>query len=170
MDAYWHNNKVFEANNLEIGTTVRILQAKGKFDKEKPNYSTKLYKVLGAEGIKYILQSEAGQEEARRYKFAELLKVDKDALLERVQSGNKLRKAREANLALNTLKNKEKVVKTRVAASKAVKEAKAKENQKPIAKRLPEGRAKPPTDWWNGEPPQRPKRDRKPNPIPWYER
>jgi hypothetical protein len=88
------NKKEFKKVSIDIGDTVRIMEGKAKFSKEKQRFSSELYIVNNIEGYKYVVEDLDRNELKRRYKPNELYKV-KD-LVDRVnKSKNKKKEEKE---------------------------------------------------------------------------
>lgn len=70
-ESHKHNEKISTDINLEIGDTVRVLEAKKAFDKEKPQFSKHIYTINERSGNKFKVN-----DLTREFKSYELQKVD----------------------------------------------------------------------------------------------
>ena len=69
------NNVVMEKDGIDVGNSVRVQNDRKTFQKERAKYSTMIYKVVGQNGYKYMLEDENGDANPRLYRANELLKV-----------------------------------------------------------------------------------------------
>ncbi len=75
-----HNESVDEVIDLAIGDTVRILNKKATFSKEKPQFSKDIYTIVERSGYKYLVMDSDEKQLKRRFKPIELLKVNEQAI------------------------------------------------------------------------------------------
>ena len=59
-------------NNISIGVEARILESKGKLEKGSQKYSMDLYKLVGREGNRFIVQDAEGNKQRRKLKPSEI--------------------------------------------------------------------------------------------------
>jgi hypothetical protein len=71
------NRNVLNKNNITIGAEARILESKGKLDKGSQKYSIDLYKLVGREGNRFIVQDAEGDKLRRKLKPSELQVIKK---------------------------------------------------------------------------------------------
>lgn len=72
-----HNEELNNNIKIQVGDTVRILNKKETFDKEKPQFSKELYKITDTSGYKFIVESLDGNTTLRRrFGYNELMKVN----------------------------------------------------------------------------------------------
>jgi hypothetical protein len=67
-----YNRNVINNNNISIGAEARILESKGKLEKGNQKFSIDLYKLVGREGNRFIVENDEGEKLRRRLKPAEL--------------------------------------------------------------------------------------------------
>jgi hypothetical protein len=67
-----YNRNVINKNNISIGAEARILESKGKLEKGNQKFSIDLYKLIGREGNRFIVENDEGEKLRRRLKPAEL--------------------------------------------------------------------------------------------------
>ena len=67
-----YNRNVINKNNISIGAEARILESKGKLEKGNQKFSIDLYKLVGREGNRFIVENDDGEKLRRRLKPAEL--------------------------------------------------------------------------------------------------
>jgi hypothetical protein len=84
-----HNGKV--QVNIPIGSNVRIVLKKGKYDKESNRWSTEIYKVVEQVSQKYILEDANGNKEKRKFKSFELQVINPKNLIEDIVKGDKVK-------------------------------------------------------------------------------
>ena len=72
-----HNEKVYKTVPFKSGETVRILESKDMFSKGKNKFSNDVYKVSDKIGYKIAVKNDDDNKLHRRFKPAELLKVNK---------------------------------------------------------------------------------------------
>jgi hypothetical protein len=70
-DKEYNRNKLKD-NNISIGSEARILESKGKLEKGSQKYSIDLYKLVGREGNRFIVQDSEGEKLRRKLKPSEL--------------------------------------------------------------------------------------------------
>jgi hypothetical protein len=118
-----YNRNVISKNNISIGAEARILESKGKLEKGSQKFSVDLYKLVGREGNRFMVENAEGEKLRRRLKPAELQivktvdsKIDRNIIKEQAaekkqrQVINKLvrgaeMKKEEAKKALENLKS-----------------------------------------------------------------
>jgi hypothetical protein len=66
-DKEYNINKLKD-NNISIGAEARILESKGKLEKGSQKYSIDLYKLVGREGNRFIVQDSEGEKLRRKLK------------------------------------------------------------------------------------------------------
>lgn len=71
-----HNNNIDATLNFNVGDTVRILNRKEAFSKEKPQFSKELYKVVSHSGYKFYVEDKNKKQLKRGLKPNEIQKVD----------------------------------------------------------------------------------------------
>ncbi len=71
------NRNVLKKNNVAVGAEARILESKGKLDKGSQKYSIDLYKLVGREGNRFIVQDAEGDKLRRKLKPSELQVIKK---------------------------------------------------------------------------------------------
>ena len=59
-------------NNISIGVEARILESKGKLEKGSQKYSMDLYKLVGRDGNRFIVQDAEGNKQRRKLKPSEI--------------------------------------------------------------------------------------------------
>ena len=67
-----YNRNVISKNNISIGAEARILENKNKLEKGSQKYSVDLYKLVGRDGNRFIVENDEGEKLRRRLKPAEL--------------------------------------------------------------------------------------------------
>ena len=67
-----YNRNVISKNNISIGAEARILESKGKLEKGSQKFSVDLYKLVGREGNRFMVENAEGEKLRRRLKPAEL--------------------------------------------------------------------------------------------------
>ena len=72
-----HNEKVYKTVPFKSGETVRVLEEKEMFGKGKNKFSNETYKVSDKTGYKISVKNEDNNKLHRKFKPAELLKVNK---------------------------------------------------------------------------------------------
>ena len=65
-----YNRNVINKNNISIGAEARILESKGKLEKGNQKFSIDLYKLIGREGNRFIVENDEGEKLRRRLKPA----------------------------------------------------------------------------------------------------
>ena len=65
-------NKNDLKNNISIGVEARILESKGKLEKGSQKYSMDLYKLVGRDGNRFIVQDSEGNKQRRKLKPSEI--------------------------------------------------------------------------------------------------
>jgi hypothetical protein len=70
-DKEYNRNKLKD-NNISIGSEARILESKGKLEKGSQKYSIDLYKLVGREGNRFIVQDSEGEKLRRKLKPSEI--------------------------------------------------------------------------------------------------
>ena len=124
-----YNRNVLDKNNISIGAEARILETKDKLEKGNQKFSLDLYKLVGREGNRFMVENAEGEKLRRRLKPAELQvvktvdsKIDRNIIKEQAaekkqrQVINKLirgseMKKEEALKALESLKTPEEKIK-----------------------------------------------------------
>lgn len=71
-----HNENIDHNNNLQIGDTVRILNRREAFGKEKPQFSKEIYVIDEQIGHKYIVKDNDNNKLNRKLKSNEIQKID----------------------------------------------------------------------------------------------
>lgn len=71
-----YNNSIEKGIDFSIGDTVRILNKREAFSKEKPQYSKDIYKVIENKGYKYYVEDSDGKKLRRALKPNEIQKID----------------------------------------------------------------------------------------------
>ncbi len=79
-----HNELIDNTMKYEVGDTVRVLNRKEAFSKEKPQFSKEIYTISEQTGYKYYVKDSEDKQLKRRFKPTELLKVN----IETVQNKN----------------------------------------------------------------------------------
>ena len=74
------NRRLDNFLDLNVGDSVRILEDKGKFGKERPQFSKEIYKVSDFKGNKVKVQNGIGEPLKRVMKPAEVQKVDPETV------------------------------------------------------------------------------------------
>jgi DNA-binding MltR family transcriptional regulator len=84
-----YNRNIISNSNISIGAEARILESKGKLEKGSQKYSMDLYKLIGREGNRFMVENSEGEKLRRRLKPAELQvvktvesKIDKNIIKE----------------------------------------------------------------------------------------
>jgi hypothetical protein len=95
-DGIEHNKNLSEKINLRIGDYVRKKVDKKKFDKEGQKFSNEIYFIYDKIGNKFILQDENEIMQKRKYKYFELMKINKKKV-----------EGKLSNVNLNKAKGKE---------------------------------------------------------------
>ena len=67
-----YNRNLLKKKNITIDAEARILESKGKLDKGSQKYSIDLYKLVGREGNRFIVQDAEGDKLRRKLKPSEL--------------------------------------------------------------------------------------------------
>lgn len=67
-----------ELANFVSGDKVRVLKAKGIFEKGEPEFSRKIYTVVRHEGFRVVIKGENGNELKRKYRNWELKKINEN--------------------------------------------------------------------------------------------
>jgi hypothetical protein len=124
-----YNRNVLDKNNISIGAEARILETKDKLEKGSQKFSLDVYKLVGREGNRFMVENAEGEKLRRRLKPAELQvvktvdsKIDRNIIKEQAaekkqrQVINKLirgseMKKEEALKALESLKTPEEKIK-----------------------------------------------------------
>jgi hypothetical protein len=124
-----YNRNVLDKNNISIGAEARILETKDKLEKGNQKFSLDVYKLVGREGNRFMVENAEGEKLRRRLKPAELQvvktvdsKIDRNIIKEQAaekkqrQVINKLirgseMKKEEALKALESLKTPEEKIK-----------------------------------------------------------
>jgi hypothetical protein len=124
-----YNRNVLDKNNISIGAEARILETKDKLEKGNQKFSLDVYKLVGREGNRFMVENAEGEKLRRRLKPAELQvvktvdsKIDRNIIKEQAaekkqrQIINKLvrgseMKKEEALKALESLKTPEEKIK-----------------------------------------------------------
>jgi hypothetical protein len=92
-----YNNKLDDKIDLDVGDRVRKRVDKGKFDKENAKFSSEIYIVYEKVGRKYLIIDEQGNEQPRKYKYFELLKVEPNKVEGKASGLDKIEKAKKAH-------------------------------------------------------------------------
>jgi hypothetical protein len=118
-----YNRNIISKSNISIGAEARILESKGQLEKGSQKFSVDLYKLVGREGNRFMVENAEGEKLRRRLKPAELQivktvdsKIDRNIIKEQAaekkqrQVINKLvrgaeMKKEEAKKALEQLKS-----------------------------------------------------------------
>jgi hypothetical protein len=66
-----YNRNVLEKNNVSIGAEARMLETKDKLEKGNQKFSIDLYKLVGREGNRFMVQNAEDEKLRRRLKPAE---------------------------------------------------------------------------------------------------
>jgi hypothetical protein len=124
-----YNRNVLDKNKISIGAEARILETKDKLEKGNQKFSLDVYKLVGREGNRFMVENAEGEKLRRRLKPAELQvvktvdsKIDRNIIKEQAaekkqrQVINKLirgseMKKEEALKALESLKTPEEKIK-----------------------------------------------------------
>ena len=124
-----YNRNVLDKNNISIGAEARILETKDKLEKGSQKFSLDVYKLVGREGNRFMVENAEGEKLRRRLKPAELQvvktvdnKIDRNIIKEQAAEKkqrhviNKLirgseMKKEEALKALESLKTPEEKIK-----------------------------------------------------------
>ncbi len=124
-----YNRNVLDKNKISIGAEARILETKDKLEKGSQKFSLDVYKLVGREGNRFMVENAEGEKLRRRLKPAELQvvktvdsKIDRNIIKEQAaekkqrQVINKLirgseMKKEEALKALESLKTPEEKIK-----------------------------------------------------------
>lgn len=75
-----HNNGIDQTMKFNIGDTVRILNRKEAFGKEKPQFSKEIYTISEQTGYKYYVKDDQNNQLKRRFKPTELLKITSETV------------------------------------------------------------------------------------------
>ena len=120
-----YNRNVLDKNKISIGAEARILETKDKLEKGSQKFSLDVYKLVGREGNRFMVENAEGEKLRRRLKPAELQvvktvdsKIDRNIIKEQAaekkqrQVINKLirgaeMKKEETKKALEQLNNNE---------------------------------------------------------------
>jgi DNA-binding MltR family transcriptional regulator len=84
-----YNRNIISKSNISIGAEARILESKGQLEKGSQKFSVDLYKLVGREGNRFMVENSDGEKLRRRLKPAELQvvktvesKIDKNIIKE----------------------------------------------------------------------------------------
>ena len=84
-----YNRNIISKSNISIGAEARILESKGQLEKGSQKFSVDLYKLIGREGNRFMVENSDGEKLRRRLKPAELQvvknvesKIDKNIIKE----------------------------------------------------------------------------------------
>jgi hypothetical protein len=126
-----YNRNIISKSNISIGAEARILESKGQLEKGSQKFSVDLYKLVGREGNRFMVENSDGEKLRRRLKPAELQvvktvesKIDKNIIKE--QAAEKKQRQTINKLVRNAEMTKQE-------ALKAVEELKT--NDEPMKKR-----------------------------------
>lgn len=120
------------ADKFKTGQTVRVLEGKGVFDKEKARFSREVYTVEKMDANRYVVAGEDGKELDRRVAGVEMMSV---VVREKRLAVRKL--VKKTNQVSNMLVTKERLVRTRTKATKVMVKAMS---AKPISSAVVERR------------------------------
>jgi DNA-binding MltR family transcriptional regulator len=67
-----YNRNIISKSNISIGAEARILESKGQLEKGSQKFSVDLYKLVGREGNRFMVENSDGEKLRRRLKPAEL--------------------------------------------------------------------------------------------------
>ena len=126
-----YNRNIISKSNISIGAEARILESKGQLEKGSQKFSVDLYKLVGREGNRFMVENSDGEKLRRRLKPAELQvvktvegKIDKNIIKE--QAAEKKQRQTINKLVRNAEMTKQE-------ALKAVEDLKT--NDEPMKKR-----------------------------------
>jgi hypothetical protein len=111
-----YNRNIISNSNISIGAEARILESKGKLEKGSQKFSVDLYKLIGREGNRFMVENSEGEKLRRRLKPAELQvvktvesKIDKNIIKE--QAAEKKQRQTINKLVRNAEMKKEEALK-----------------------------------------------------------
>jgi hypothetical protein len=111
-----YNRNIINNSNISIGAEARILESKGKLEKGSQKFSVDLYKLIGREGNRFMVENSDGEKLRRRLKPAELQvvktvesKIDKNIIKE--QAAEKKQRQTINKLVRNAEMKKEEALK-----------------------------------------------------------
>ena len=96
-----HNKDLTDDIDLDVGDDVRKRVDKGRFDKETAKFSSEIYIIYAKVGNKYVIVSEDGVIQPRKYKYFELKAVDPLNVEGNSRGLKEIEKDKETNRKIN---------------------------------------------------------------------
>ena len=96
-----HNKDLTDDIDLSVGDDVRKRVDKGRFDKETAKFSSEIYIIYAKVGNKYVIVSEDGVIQPRKYKYFELKAVDPLNVEGNSRGLKEIEKDKETNRKIN---------------------------------------------------------------------
>lgn len=99
-----YNITVRRRTDIDVGDTVRIYEPKKDFEKERPQFTKEIYKVIGMDGNKYQLQNSKGETLDRLFKPHELIVVTEVEKKNKENVGERIKKNKKEHKVVMDLK------------------------------------------------------------------
>ena len=96
-----YNEDLSNDIDLDVGDDVRKRVDRGRFDKETANFSSEIYVIYEKVGNKYVIVSEDGVIQPRKYKYFELKAVDPLNVEGNSRGLKEIEKDKETNRKIN---------------------------------------------------------------------